>query len=81
MEERERLLASASSRATDGHRAIWKTIWGALLPLRYACLPGGWPQILLQLGPINSLAIWNLMIYAPCGTQGWLPRYVQMPAG
>jgi hypothetical protein len=32
MDEHERPLATATSRAPDGHRAIWKIIWGALLP-------------------------------------------------
>uniref|UniRef100_A0A453K394 Reverse transcriptase zinc-binding domain-containing protein n=1 Tax=Aegilops tauschii subsp. strangulata TaxID=200361 RepID=A0A453K394_AEGTS len=32
MDERERPLASASSRATDGHRTLWKTIWGCPTP-------------------------------------------------
>ena len=33
MDERERPLASASSRAPDdGHRAIWKIIWGCPAP-------------------------------------------------
>ena len=66
MDERERPSASASSRASDGRRAIWKTIWGALLPLRYACLLGVWSQIHSPLGLINSLELWNQMICALC---------------
>nr|XP_040258536.1 uncharacterized protein LOC109764695 [Aegilops tauschii subsp. strangulata] len=32
MDERERPLATATSRAPDGHRAIWKIIWGCPAP-------------------------------------------------
>ncbi|XP_073351694.1 uncharacterized protein [Aegilops tauschii subsp. strangulata] len=50
MDEREHPLASASSRAPDGRRAIWKTIWGCPAPPKVRVF--AWRLV------SNSLAIW-----------------------
>ncbi|XBI14851.1 hypothetical protein VPH35_057369 [Triticum aestivum] len=50
MDERERPSASATSRAPDGHRAIWKVIWGCPAPPKVRVF--AWRVV------TNSLATW-----------------------
>nr|XP_040258044.1 uncharacterized protein LOC120975507 [Aegilops tauschii subsp. strangulata] len=50
MDERERPSASASSRAPNGHRAIWKIIWGCPAPPKVRVF--AWRLV------SNSLATW-----------------------
>ena len=50
MDERERPLATAMSRAPDGRRAIWKTIWGCPAPPKVRVF--AWRIV------TNSLATW-----------------------